>query len=93
MNRLPPALPAVIFALLLGVLGLYGALHGAPRAEPQPFANSVEQRLESVNELRSINNLLREQNALLKEQLELLRSGQMKVILTLPPKQAESNPS
>ncbi|MBC7351624.1 MAG: hypothetical protein H5U08_04625 [Thermogutta sp.] len=49
------------------------------RAQP-PFANSVEQRIEMIAELRRIrelltrqNELMSQQNSLLKEQNELLR--------------------
>lgn len=45
-----------------------------------PFANAVEQRNEMIVQLREIRDLLKEQNALLK-------SGGVKVIVTLPEKQ------
>lgn len=38
----------------------------------QPFANSVEQRAEMINELRAIRQLLLDQNTLLREQNKLL---------------------
>lgn len=72
-------------ALLGCVLGLYQFTSAAPPAATPPFANSIEQRAEMVDQLKEINALLKEQNALLKEQLTLLRSGQVKVIVTLPP--------
>ena len=49
-----------------------------------PFANSVEQRIQTVNHLAEIKELLKEQNALLKEQIALLRSGNLKVVVTEP---------
>jgi len=42
-----------------------------------PFANSVEQRAEMIEQLRAIHAELREQN-------ELLRSGQLEVIAKPP---------
>ena len=48
-----------------GVLGLYRDSGAAPPAK-MPFANSIEQRLEIVQELREIKELIREQNSLLK---------------------------
>ncbi len=53
--------------LALGVLGFwYAALHAAPQTAQPPFANAVEQRNETIRELREIKELLKEQNALLK---------------------------
>jgi hypothetical protein len=43
-----------------------------------PFANSVAQRFESIDQLKEINTQL-------KEQLALLRSGNLRVIVTLDP--------
>lgn len=57
----------------VSVLGLYGpTMAAAPKGQP-PFANSVEQRMEMIRELRGIRELLAEQNELLAEQNELLR--------------------
>lgn len=78
-------LAGVGIALLGCVLGLYQFTSAAPPANSGPFANSIEQRLEMVGQLKEINAQLKEQNALLREQLTLLRSGQVKVIVTLPP--------
>ena len=50
----------------------------APKGSP-PFANSVQQRMETVNELKEIKELLREQNA-------LLRSGRLGVVVNEPAK-------
>ncbi len=72
-------------ALCCCVLSFYRATDAAPRAEP-PFANSVEQRIETINELREIRALMKEQNALVKEQIALLRSGEVKVIVVAPEK-------
>jgi hypothetical protein len=60
------------------MLGLLGASDAAPREETQQFANSIEQRMEMIKELREIRALMKEQNELLKEQNELLRSGDVK---------------
>jgi hypothetical protein len=54
----------------LGVLGLYGTTGAAPQAGQPPFANSVEQRAETIQELREIKELLKEQNALLRSGAE-----------------------
>ena len=51
---------------ILGVLGFYSTSGAAPQAGQPPFANPVEQRAETVRELREIKELLKEQNALLK---------------------------
>ncbi len=48
--------------------------NAAPTQNPPPFANSVEQRIEMVEQLKQVNALLKEQNA-------LLRSGTLKVIV------------
>jgi hypothetical protein len=45
----------------------------------EPFANSVEQRFEIINQLKEINAQLKEQNA-------LLRSGTLRVVVEPPPK-------
>lgn len=70
----------ILAAIVLGcgVLSFYGA-EAAPR-DP-PFASAIEQRMESVAELREIRALLKEQNALLKEQMTLLRSGEVRVLI------------
>lgn len=64
---------SIRFATLVGlnlaawcVLGFYDRSGAAPPAK-MPFANSVEQRGEIVQELREIKELIREQNALLRE--------------------------
>ena len=53
-------------AVLLGVLGFYSTSGAAPQSGQPPFANSIEQRAEMVQELREIKELLKEQNALLR---------------------------
>ena len=62
------------------VLSFYQTSNAQQRTggEP-PFANSVEQRSEMVTQLKEIKDLLQEQNA-------LLRSGNLRVIVTLPEK-------
>jgi hypothetical protein len=67
-------------ALCLGVLSFYqtGNAQQSTGGQP-PFANSTEQRMETITELREIKALLKEQNA-------LLSSGNLKVIITLPQK-------
>jgi hypothetical protein len=51
---------------VLGVLGFYSIGGAAPQSGQPPFANSVEQRAETIAELREIKELLKEQNALLR---------------------------
>ena len=61
--------------LFLGVLGFYQATSAqTPVPAQQPFANSVQQRLDTIELLKETNRLLREQN-------DLLRSGQLRVIV------------
>jgi hypothetical protein len=50
----------------LCMLGFYSTGGAAPQAGQPPFANSVEQRAEIVQELREIKELLKEQNSLLR---------------------------
>jgi hypothetical protein len=77
-NRIGWSLLFAAIALGCGVLSLYRA-DAAPR--DAPFASAIEQRMESVAELREIRALLKEQNALLKEQMTLLRSGEVRVLI------------
>jgi hypothetical protein len=49
----------------LGVLGFYSTGGAAPQ-NPPPFANPIDQRSDTVRELREIKELLKEQNALLR---------------------------
>ena len=79
-RRAPWVLLMAAIALCYCVLSFYRASDAAPRPEP-PFANAVEQRMETVNELKEIHVLLKEQNSLLKEQMALLRSGDVKVVV------------
>ncbi len=78
-------LVGMALALLGCVLGLYQFTNAAPPANDGPFANSVGLRLEMVEQLKMVNAQLKEQNALLREQLTMLRSGQVRVMVTLPP--------
>ena len=60
------SLLAAANAAVLCMLGLYSTGGAAPQAGQPPFANSVEQRAEIVQELREIKELLKEQNTLLR---------------------------
>jgi ABC-type phosphate transport system ATPase subunit len=63
------------------VLSFYQTGNAAPGpAGKQPFANSVEQRMEMIRLLTEIKDQLKQQNA-------LLRSGQLKVVVSQPEKQ------
>jgi len=66
-------------ALFYCVLSFYRTSEGAPKPPVQPFANSVQQRIDMITELREIKELLKEQNA-------LLRSGELTVIVAEPAK-------
>lgn len=73
------ALPRWVLAVAAGalvccVLSFYRASDAAPPANNQPFANSVQQRMDMIAELKAIHGLMKEQNGLIKEQNELLRS-------------------
>ena len=59
------------------MLGFQQTTSQAQQSGRQPFANSVEQRGEMIEQLKSLNAALREQN-------ELLRSGQLKVVIDDP---------
>jgi large-conductance mechanosensitive channel len=61
-------------ALFCCVLSFYRTSDAATKPAQEPFANSVEQRIEMNNHLREIRDLLKEQNA-------LLRSGTLKVVV------------
>jgi hypothetical protein len=65
-------LPLTCIVVTYCMLGFYRTTNAAP--PPPPFANSVEQRLETVQQLKEIKALLKEQNA-------LLQSGNVKVII------------
>ncbi len=67
----------LVFANLaaVGVLGFYSTSGAAPQSGQPPFANPVEQRAETVRELREIKELLKEQNALLKSGASKLNHG------------------
>jgi hypothetical protein len=67
-------------ALGMGCVGLLFVLDRAPNAtvtgqeSRQPFASSIEQRQQTVEELRKLN-------ALVQKQIELLSSGKVRVIV------------
>jgi len=71
----------LLVGIVLGycVLSFYQPTASAQRrtgGQP-PFANSVEQRIEMVNQLKEIKELLKEQNA-------LLSSGKLTVVVSGP---------
>lgn len=61
------------------VLSFYQTSSAAPQPTRLPFANAVEQRIETVKLLNEIKELLKEQNA-------LLRSGNLQVVVSEPNK-------
>jgi hypothetical protein len=71
---------AVVLVLnVLGycVLSFYQTSSAASPGGNMPFVSSTEQRVEMLDQLKEIKDLLKEQNA-------LLRSGELRVIVTLP---------
>ena len=64
--------------LICCVLSFYRTTNAQPPQAREPFANSVEQRMDMLKALNEIRDQLKEQNA-------LLRSGDVKVIV-VPPK-------
>ena len=82
-QMLPFGLLAITGAILLCVLGLYRPSTAADpeSSQPnQPFANSVEQRAEMIEQLKAVVAELKEQNA-------LLRSGKLKVLVSIDKQQ------
>ena len=63
--------------LFLCVLSFYRTTDAAPPKAKQPFANAVEQRMETIKQLQEIKGLMKEQNA-------LLRSGTVRVVVGDP---------
>ena len=61
------------------VLSFYKTTDAAPPKAGPPFANAVQQRMEMIGLLRDIKDLLKEQNA-------LLRSGNLRVVVSEPEK-------
>ena len=66
-------------ALCLCVLGFYRSSSAEPRQGNLPFPIQEEQRGEMINLLTDVRELLKEQNA-------LLRSGNLRVVVTVPKK-------
>jgi len=77
MSRKPAAwhLLIVVNVLFLCVLGFYRTSPAAPSNAKQPFANSVAQRQEIIEQLKEVNRQLRQQNA-------LLQNGRLNVVIT-----------
>lgn len=71
----------LVTANVLGwcVLSFYESSNAADRTGNQPFANAVEQRNETIEQLKEIN-------AELKAQTAILQSGRLKVVLEDPRK-------
>jgi len=59
--------------LLISMLGFFQMTSAAPPSANMPFANSVEQRMDMVNQLKELNAQIKELNAFLK-------SGNLKVV-------------
>lgn len=69
------ALAIVVCCCVLSFCRVPAEAQRTPSPTKPPFASSVEQRAESITELRAIRELLQEQNRLIKEQNELLRAA------------------
>lgn len=68
----------IVNVALWCVLGFYRDSNAfQQRQSNEPFANSVEQRMQMIAELRQLNEQMKEQN-------ELLRSGKLQVLLAVP---------
>jgi hypothetical protein len=65
--------------LFFCVLGFYQSSSAQPREGNVPFPIPEEQRGEMINLLTEVKQLLKEQNA-------LLRSGNLRVVVTVPKK-------
>jgi hypothetical protein len=63
--------------LFICVLSFYRVSDADPPVTNLPFANSVEQRIEMINQLKELNAQIKEQNA-------LLRSGTLHVVVADP---------
>ena len=81
-SRMGWSLLLVANALCYCVLSFYQTSNAAAQSRPavEPFANSVQQRIETIAVLKEIKELLQQQNA-------LLQSGKLKVIVSEPEKQ------
>lgn len=80
MNQLSRSRWAILLIVNVGlwcVLGFYRDSSAFQRQSNEPFANSVEQRMQMIAELKQLNEQLKEQN-------ELLRSGKLQVLLAVP---------
>jgi cell division protein FtsB len=60
------------------VLGLLQTTSAQPKTSHEPFANTVAQQSEMIQQLKEINQQLKDQNA-------LLRSGRLTVVVAPPP--------
>jgi hypothetical protein len=69
--------PLAIAAMgvFLCVLGFYRTTSAQQPAGTPPFANSVEQRQEIIEQLKELNQLVKQQN-------DLLQNGKLRVIVT-----------
>lgn len=65
--------------LFFCVLGFYKSSSAQPREGNVPFPIPEEQRGEMINLLTEVKQLLKEQNA-------ILRSGNLRVVVTIPKK-------
>lgn len=70
------ALVIVVCACVLSFCRVPAQAQRTPNPAKPPFASSIEQRAETVNELKAIRLILEEQNRLIKEQTEILRTLQ-----------------
>lgn len=69
------ALAIVVCCCVLSFYRASDAAQRTPSPPKPPFASAVEQRIETINELKAIRELLKEQNRLIREQNEMFRSA------------------
>jgi hypothetical protein len=66
---------------LVCMLGFYRSTSAAPQTSRQPFANSVQQRAEMIEQLKAISTEMQKLRAELRAQNTLLQSGRVKVTI------------
>lgn len=70
-----------------GMLGFHGpSVSAAQKQNIPPFADSAGRSLNIINELKELVALTKTQNDLLREQNQLLKSGKLRVVVTVEEK-------
>ncbi len=71
----PTFVAVVVCCCVLSFYRVPAEAQRTPNPAKPPFASAVEQRLETINELKAIRELLKAQNQLIQDQNELLRDA------------------